>query len=74
MTGRHRPINGISTKWLSRSGASRYNGVRALFDNPWLHLFSLDEAGRLAWRYADDLQWTAMSVAADLAAPLKMEI
>jgi uncharacterized protein len=32
--------------------------VRALFDNRWLHLFALDEAGRMAWRYAGDLRWT----------------
>ncbi len=37
----------------------RHDGVRALFDNRWLHLFALDEAGRMAWRYAGDLQWTA---------------
>jgi hypothetical protein len=34
--------------------------VRALFDNGWLHLFAVDEEGRMAWRYAGDLQWTAM--------------
>ena len=43
----------------------RHDGVRALFDNRWLHLFALDEAGRMAWRYADDLQWTAMEEAAE---------
>ncbi|SEP38140.1 hypothetical protein SAMN05444123_1231, partial [Rhodopseudomonas pseudopalustris] len=36
------------------------DNVRALFDNGWLHLFALDEAGRMAWRYAGDLQWSAM--------------
>ena len=41
----------------------RHEGVRALFDNRWLHLFALDETGRMAWRYAGDLQWTAMSAA-----------
>lgn len=35
-------------------------GVRALFDQRWLHLFAMDDAGRLAWRYAGDLQWTPM--------------
>ena len=39
---------------------SRHENVRALFDNGWLHLFALDEEGRMAWRYAGDLQWTAM--------------
>ena len=37
----------------------RHDGVRALFDNRWLHLFALDDAGHMAWRYAGDLQWTA---------------
>jgi len=39
----------------------RHATLRALFDNVWLHLFALDEAGRIAWRYAGDLQWTAMN-------------
>jgi len=52
----------------------RHDGVRALFDNRWLHLFALDEAGRMAWRYAGDLQWTAMNVAADAAVSLKMAV
>ena len=38
----------------------RHDGVRALFDHRWLHLFALDDEGRMAWRYAGDLQWTAM--------------
>ena len=42
----------------------RHDGVRALFDNRWLHLFALDDAGRMAWRYAGDLQWTAIGTAA----------
>jgi uncharacterized protein YbcC (UPF0753/DUF2309 family) len=41
----------------------RHDGVRALFDNRWLHLFALDEGGRMAWRYAGDLQWTAIGEA-----------
>jgi len=36
----------------------RHEGVRALFDNLWLHLFALDDRGRMAWRYAGDLEWT----------------
>ena len=36
----------------------RHPEVRALFDNRWMHLFALDEAGRMAWRYAGDLSWT----------------
>ncbi|SJZ73601.1 hypothetical protein SAMN02745126_02083 [Enhydrobacter aerosaccus] len=38
----------------------RHASVRALFDNRWLHLFALDDAGRMAWRYAGDLRWTRM--------------
>jgi uncharacterized protein YbcC (UPF0753/DUF2309 family) len=38
---------------------SRHDGVRALFDNGWLHLLAMDDSGRLAWRYAGQLQWTA---------------
>ncbi len=37
----------------------RHAEVRALFDNRWLHLFALDGAGHMAWRYAGGLQWTA---------------
>jgi uncharacterized protein len=37
----------------------RHPEVRALFDNGWLHLFALDDAGRMAWRYSGDLQWVA---------------
>ncbi len=35
----------------------RHEGVRALFDNRWLHLFALDDDGRLAWRYQGGLEW-----------------
>lgn len=42
----------------------KHAGVRALFDNKWLHLFAIDDEGRLAWRYTGDLQWEAMSEAA----------
>ena len=41
----------------------KHAGVRALFDNTWLHLFAIDDAGKLAWRYAGDLQWEAMGEA-----------
>ena len=32
--------------------------VRALFDNRWLHLLTLDDAGQVAARYAGGLNWT----------------
>jgi len=41
----------------------RHDTVRALFDNRWLHLFALDEGGRMAWRYAGDLSWQPVSAA-----------
>jgi uncharacterized protein YbcC (UPF0753/DUF2309 family) len=47
----------------------KHPGVRALFDNRWLHLFALDDAGRMAWRYAGDLQWTAMDAARGAGSP-----
>ena len=34
--------------------------VRALFDNSWLHLFALDDQGRMAWRYEGDLAWASV--------------
>ena len=37
----------------------RHPGVRALFDNRWLHLFALDDEGRMAWRFVGDLEWEA---------------
>ncbi len=36
----------------------RHAQVRTLFDNGWLHLFTLDEQGQMAWRYAGNLGWT----------------
>ena len=38
---------------------ARPPGVRDLVDNKWLHLFALDEVGRMAWRYAGNLEWQA---------------
>jgi uncharacterized protein YbcC (UPF0753/DUF2309 family) len=38
----------------------QHEGLRALFDNGWLHLFALDENGQMAWRYAGNLKWSAM--------------
>ena len=46
---------------------SRHEEVRALFDNRWLHLFAMDEEGRLAWRYAGDLKWTRYDSPAEAA-------
>jgi uncharacterized protein YbcC (UPF0753/DUF2309 family) len=38
----------------------KHAGIRALFDNRWLYLFALDEAGSMAARYAGDLAWTSL--------------
>ncbi|BCH57481.1 UPF0753 protein [Agrobacterium vitis] len=38
----------------------RHEGVRTLFDNGWLHLFTLNEEGSMAWRYNGGLQWVPM--------------
>ena len=48
--------------------------VRALFDNRWMHLFALDEDGRMAWRYAGDLSWTAMAEAAESVGQLRVAV
>lgn len=48
----------------------RHDGVRALFDNRWLHLFALDQNGQMAWRYEGNLQWSAMGDAAEYPAEL----
>lgn len=37
---------------------SRHPGVKALFDNQWLHLFALDDDGHMASRYVGELGWT----------------
>lgn len=42
----------------------RHAQVRALFDNGWLHLFTLDEQGQMAWRYAGNLGWTDVRLGA----------
>jgi uncharacterized protein YbcC (UPF0753/DUF2309 family) len=35
----------------------RHPGLHSLFDNRWMHLFALDDAGRMTWRYAGNLRW-----------------
>jgi uncharacterized protein YbcC (UPF0753/DUF2309 family) len=35
----------------------RHPGVRALFDNGWMHLFALDDDGRMHWRYGGNGRW-----------------
>lgn len=49
----------------------RHDGVRALFDNRWLHLFALDELGRMAWRYEGNLEWS--KIAQDAEQPPELE-
>lgn len=50
----------------------RHPGVRALFDNGWLHLFALDDRGQMAWRYDGDLQWSAVDGPTSVASPSPM--
>jgi uncharacterized protein YbcC (UPF0753/DUF2309 family) len=42
---------------------ARHAGVRALFDNGWLHLFVLED-GRIVDRYRPGVDWTAAALAA----------
>ena len=53
---------------------SRHEGVRALVDNQWVHLFALDDNGRMAWRYAGDLQWSAIPENAGALSPLNARV
>ncbi|MEO1639823.1 MAG: DUF2309 domain-containing protein [Pseudomonadota bacterium] len=39
--------------------------VAALFDNNWLHLFTLDAQGQMSERYTGDLTWAPVTEAAD---------
>lgn len=41
---------------------ARHDGVRDLFDNRWLHLFAMDDQGRLAHRYTGSLEWEAVEI------------
>jgi uncharacterized protein YbcC (UPF0753/DUF2309 family) len=52
----------------------RHDGVRELFDNRWLHLFALDDEGRMAWRYVGDLQWTEMCASESAELPRRLKV
>ncbi|MDO9638902.1 MAG: DUF2309 domain-containing protein [Pseudotabrizicola sp.] len=39
----------------------RHDGVRALFDNRWLHLFTLNDTGHMHERYVGGLKWEAFA-------------
>ena len=52
----------------------RHDDVRALFDNGWLHLFAMDERGRMAWRYVGDLRWTSMDDEAPANSPSSLAL
>ncbi|WP_318530259.1 DUF2309 domain-containing protein [Rhizobium sp. TRM95796] len=39
----------------------RHPNVRALFDNGWLSLFTLDDRGQMAWRYDENRTWVEFS-------------
>ncbi|MBS0250034.1 MAG: DUF2309 domain-containing protein [Proteobacteria bacterium] len=36
---------------------SRNTDIRQLFDNTWMHLYAMDDLGRISHRYRGDLQW-----------------
>ncbi len=44
---------------------ARHPAVRALFDNGWLYLFTLDGAGTMSARYEGDLEWSDVRAAPD---------
>jgi uncharacterized protein YbcC (UPF0753/DUF2309 family) len=46
----------------------RHPDLSALFQHHWMHLFALDDRGRMAWRYAGDLGWQPMSATQTSAA------
>jgi uncharacterized protein YbcC (UPF0753/DUF2309 family) len=47
---------------------ARHHDVQALFENGWLHLFALDDAGRMAWRYRGGREWAREASASTDAA------
>ncbi len=47
---------------------ARHDHVRQLFDNHWLHLIVMDDAGRLAWRFAGGT-WEPISHACEVDRP-----
>jgi uncharacterized protein YbcC (UPF0753/DUF2309 family) len=49
----------------------RHEGVRALFDNRWLHLFALDSEGRMAWRYDGGLNWVPVTGSGEEGAAMR---
>nr|MCU0818392.1 hypothetical protein [Beijerinckiaceae bacterium] len=38
---------------------AKHEGVRALFDQRWLHLFAIGSEGKLSQRYIGNLGWEA---------------
>jgi uncharacterized protein YbcC (UPF0753/DUF2309 family) len=43
------------------AGIAKHQGGRELVDNQWLHLFALDERGRVSHRYRGALEWSELS-------------
>jgi uncharacterized protein YbcC (UPF0753/DUF2309 family) len=52
----------------------KHAGVRALFDNRWLYLFGLNEAGSMATRYAGDLAWTSLAPPTSAAVSNRLKV
>lgn len=51
----------------------RHPQVRALFENGWLHLIAMDDAGKLAWRYCGDLKWSRLNAQSDIERAIAAE-
>ncbi|WP_205389824.1 YbcC family protein [Sulfitobacter sp. SK011] len=50
----------------------RHEGVRALFDNGWLHLFALGEDGQMTHRYEGNLTWSEIEPSVQKRPELKV--
>lgn len=50
---------------------ARHPDLRRLFQHGWMHLFALDEQGRMAWRHEGEQGWRAMP--SQTAAPSRPE-
>jgi uncharacterized protein YbcC (UPF0753/DUF2309 family) len=47
---------------------ARHPELRSLFQHRWMHLFALDEHGRMAWRHDGAQGWQAMAAGPAAAA------
>ena len=47
---------------------ARHPGVQALFDNRWLHLFTVDDTGQMHARYVGGLNWVPVDLKVEINA------